>query len=246
MELNGQDLTQTQFMQFFSDVNPDTLSDEALTEYNEKDIERALKESNVSAEIPRRFDRIRLEDFEWPDKDQIRSFGLDRKSDKVYLLFGGVGTGKTSVMCAVMHERAINEMSAGLYFSTMNLMPKLRSCRSFHASESEEAFFRRLSTVSLLCLDEIGTCENAVEERNFLRIIIANRYDNCLPTMISTNMSPNRFKLHLCGKDYPEASKEEINELCTQLNFTDPICNRLRANSITSRFLGESHRVKGN
>lgn len=238
MELNGTDVSELNLFNIDVSNLPDELGETLVSKVD-------LKQSNIIAEIPFRFAETTLKDIDQTLASKVKDFALSSNNDKVFLLFGSVGMGKTSAMCAAIHERQCNGLDCGLYFSIRFLMPKLRTTRSFSAKENEESFYRRLSTVPFLCLDEIGTCPNRDEEREFLTTILSARYDNCLPTFIATNLSPYKFKYLITGVDGSDKSAEEQKVLCDHLDKTNAMLNRIKSVAIPYTVSGESYRTRG-
>ncbi len=173
-----------------------------------------LEHINTCSNIPRRFSNARLGDSKI-DQD-IKRFATESESDKVLLLTGDVGTGKTTKLCGAMHERAFNGQNAGEYVSCRTLCAKIRSSKSFAATENEEDLYRRYSTVDFLVIDEFGRGDDEKMELNFVSTILALRYDNMLRTAIGTNLSAQSVKEVLgdCG-----AGKDIIDRLSSVLVY---------------------------
>lgn len=245
MEMNGIVMPEIKVstdgkIDFFHGVQPGTKC-EPVSEMNGRAVSLAIKEANINGDIPARYAKARLSDYEWSCADKVREFALSKDNDRMFILFGDSGRGKTTLMCAAMHERAVNGLSAGYYFSDFMLMSVLRSRRSFSSAENEETFIKRLINCPFLCIDEAGICENMEEEKNFLRTLILGLYNNSLPLFISTNLSPVNFKLFLCGQHISD--REKALETCALLEKKDPVLNRLKSLAITATLTGESFRT---
>lgn len=239
MEFNNEN---AKTFKIFDKIDLSNLPDE-LGQNNKKMITSELTQANVIANVPNRFAQTRFSDIENSVTSKVKEFCLKSKSDEVFLIFGQVGLGKTSLMAAAIHERRLNDLDCGLYFSNRFLCQKLRSCRSFTAKESEEDFYNRLSTVSFLCLDEVGSAPIVAEERDFLTTIICARYDNLLPTFIVSNLSPFNFKCLLANYTVTEKlSVEEQIELSKKLDSENAVLNRLKSVAITAVLTGSSLR----
>lgn len=196
-------------------------------EENEKASRRIVSESNERAHIPSRFKDTLFSGLDCKYTEEFRHFSVEENNDKILLVAGPCGTGKTSVLCASLHERALSGLPCGLYMSDRLLTQNIRTSRSFAAKESETAFYERLGSVSFLCLDEVGTSEDLELERHFLRTIIAIRYDNILPTVLSTNYNFKAFK-----------------EFLSDGGNNDPIMDRLNTIVIPRVLGGESRRAR--
>ena len=99
-----------------------------------------------------------------------------------------------------------------------------------------------LSEYPFLCLDEVGSCTNKMEEAAFLTNLLSARFDNCLPTWIATNMTPIEFKAYLCGVDIHGKSHEELVALSEYLVKTVVILNRIKSVAVEVTLVGESYR----
>jgi len=174
-------------MDFLKNINFKELSaqEDEKTVFN-------FDEVNRSSNIPFRFATTVLKDG--PLDEKVRSFATEENSDKVLLLGGNVGTGKTTLLCGAMHERAMKGLNAGLYLSCRTLGPKIRSSRSFSARVNEEELYEIYSTIPFLVIDELGRSDDDFLERTFVSTLLALRYDNCLPTAIGTNLSPQSVR----------------------------------------------------
>lgn len=237
MEFNGK---KPSSKELFGNIDFDS-----LPEFEEKQEEKKdFNAININANIPTRFKNVTFNDIDKTLADKVRNFAL-KDSDNVFLLFGECGLGKTSAMCAAIHERFLKGFETALYFSVRLLMPTLRNCRSFSAHESEINFYRTLSTVPFLCIDEVGTCPVPSEEREFLSTVIATRYDNMLPVFISTNLSPLGFKGLITGVDVNVSDPAKRKELSQQLDKEYAILNRIKSVAITHNLIGESYRTRG-
>ena len=242
MEFNGADVKD---LGLFKEIDISSLPQELdETVINNKTC-CEMKQANIIANIPNRFAQSTFNDIDKELAGKVKEFCLKPNSDNVFILFGNVGRGKTTTMAAAIHERMIQGLDCGFYFTNQMLYPTLRTCRSFSSKENEEMFFKRLSNVSFLCIDEVGACSDRNEEREFLKTVLSLRYDNCLPTMIATNLTPYEFKYLLAGVDGSDKSPEEQKQLCEKLDNNCPVLNRIKSIAITHKLIGESFRTRG-
>lgn len=244
MELNNQDAKSFNF-DFLSKVDFSKLPEHLDIKNDDTTVISELKQANVISNVPSRFSLTTFKDLKQGFIPQVKSFCLQSVSDKVFLLFGKVGLGKTSAMIAAIHERRLNGLDSGYYFSNRFLMPKLRTSRSFSAKENEEQLYQKFSTVSFLCLDEVGSVPNIAEEREFLNTVISARFDNMLPTFISTNLTPFEFKCLIAGIDAKSMPPDEQRKRNAELDKENAILNRLKSVSIPVVLTGESFRTRG-
>lgn len=244
MELNNLDAKNFNF-DFLKTVDFQKLPEQLETQNTNSSFSLELKQANVIANIPARFATTTFKNLNQSFIPQVKSFSLQPVSDKVLLLFGKVGLGKTSAMAAAIHERRLNGLDCGYYFSIRFLMAKLRTSRSFSAKENEEQLYNFFSTVSFLCLDEIGTSPNVAEEREFLNTVISARFDNMLPTFIATNLTPFEFKCLIAGLDAKTMTLDEQRKRNEMLDKENAVLNRIKSVSIPVVLTGESLRTRG-
>lgn len=243
MRINGHDARRVNLQEAFGAVC-ESENDTEL-ENSDEELKARLAESNASGNIPRRFEQCRFSSESGACEKVLKPFCVAKESDKCVLLTGPTGTGKTTAACSAMHERAAMGMNAGLYLSMRLLAPMLRTSRSFSARESEMAILEKYSRAPFLVLDEIGACDNPSEERSFLRTVIAARYDNFLPSILSTNLTTDKLKLFLVGREpYGFSSDAELRQFISEVADKDPIVNRLKSIMRVVVMDGESRRQR--
>lgn len=228
MVINGHEVKKIDLSKMLN-INAGEIDLEEKNDVSEKEIAVSLRESNLMSNIPKRFYECRfgseLNDIE----TSVKSFALKDVNDRAILLIGATGTGKTTVSVCAMHERAIRGMNSGLYLSMRFFMPMLRTSRSFSAKESEYDLLQKYTETPFLVIDEVGTATNIVEESEFLRTVIAGRYDNNLPIIFISNLSVSNFKLLLMGKRPEDFLTEEAKAQFLKAIEADPIINRLKS-----------------
>lgn len=100
--------------------------------------------------------------------------------DGLYL-FGGVGTGKTTIACSI-GLRAIERGKKVLFV------------KAYEVSELIKDELSKIENADLLIIDDIGA-ENTSEWNNTrLRMVIDKRYDSMLPVVITSNYSKDQLK----------------------------------------------------
>ena len=176
--------------QQFSFFDLPTVDNSEIKVQNEQ---RCITLANESGHIPARFKDARFNDKTVEQAAIIKSFCLDPE-DNVCILSGPCGNGKTFLSCAAMHERAVNGLSAGEYVSCRTLKQRIKSTYSFASKVTEMDLYTHYASVPFLILDEVGKCTDAQLEWDFVTTIIALRYDNELPLLITTNFTFGQFK----------------------------------------------------
>lgn len=223
---------------FFKDIaETATITEDGELLRGGKSTSQIIKECNEAAHIPNRFANARFYDHSdiiWHRSNgtdenitqAFKAFCLNKSNDKVFGLSGTTGTGKTTLACAGMHERAINGMNPGMYLSCRTLKPMIMTSRSFKATESEMDIYNKYANVPFLVLDEVGKCTDPVLEWDFITTIFALRYDNEKPTVFTTNLTYDQFRVFILS----------------DLNKGADIYDRLKTCIIPEVLTGESHR----
>jgi hypothetical protein len=141
-------------------------------------------ESRVIARLPERFRQATLLDF----SKNIQDFVLDWLSHPRdgLLITGAVGTGKTHLLAAItrtlllVHREAVFHRCGDLYRA-------LRAC--YGENCSEESVLRKYFAPRWLFLDDLGAGSLSDFERRNTLEILDQRFNQRLPTAVSTNWS---------------------------------------------------------
>jgi DNA replication protein DnaC len=102
------------------------------------------------------------------------------------ILMGGYGCGKTHLAAAIANECVDRGMSA-LFVVVPDLLDYLRSAFAPHSEEAFDARFEAVRSAPLLILDELGVQAATPWAQEKLYQIINYRYNNRLPTVVTTN-----------------------------------------------------------
>ena len=141
----------------------------------------------IVREIDPIYYKASLKDFPEPMQQYITS----KPASKGLMIWGRVGTGKTHMAAAlVKHAIVTGNRVKSIRFKDMIL--EIRA--SFDNQHTEEAIYRKFSNCDLLCIDDIGTFRSKKVESDFTRDcllqVIDKRMRRKLPTIITTNLSP--------------------------------------------------------
>ena len=154
--------------------------------------ERArLEKLFASAKIPARYRGKTLENFEARYQTNAHKIAVDytqtwpKKNGESLFFVGPVGTGKSHLARAILVEMIQRHKIFGLAVTVPNLMDDLRPGAD---EDKREEKLHTLKTIPLLVLDDLGAQKNTewVTERIF--VIINARYDELLPTIITSNI----------------------------------------------------------
>lgn len=157
------------------------------------------KNFSRNAGVPERFLDATFDNTENRCSEKIRSF--TQLGRGVMILMGTNGTGKSRTACCAINWRIANGRSAGNYIScNYQVCPLIRSSRSFRADKNELQVLTEFYTTPFLVLDEVGKGDDSLISKMFVSCVLAARYDNNLPTLITTNLNKQELS-EFVGKD---------------------------------------------
>ncbi|GLU46314.1 hypothetical protein Nans01_06650 [Nocardiopsis ansamitocini] len=118
------------------------------------------------------------------------SVAADQRTAPSLLLWGPTGTGKTHHAFAATHR--IAQAGPPRFALTFTTHPDLYSALrpGGHDDGERERTMRRLLATPLLVLDDLGTARESEWTGEILYRVINHRYNQQLPTLITTNHAP--------------------------------------------------------
>jgi DNA replication protein DnaC len=153
-------------------------------------------------------------DTEREHLELVREFAAQVRRGFLFLL-GPVGTGKSHLGVAVLRT-----FSAGLFVRQVQL---LRQLRQHYHNDAVANPIAGAQETRLLVLDELGVSGGGRDELPMLDEILASRYEQQLPTVITSNLSWEEISTAL-----GERLADRLNEACFRVLV----------------FAGKSHRAK--
>jgi len=122
----------------------------------------------------------------------VESVAKDPRKVPSLIMCGKPGTGKTHLACAI----AIAAYDAGVTVCRESVAGIIREFKDSWRKESEfdeMKLLRFYGTVKLLIIEEIGVQFGSDTERMYLFEVINRRYENCLPTVLVSNLDPDKL-----------------------------------------------------
>lgn len=162
-------------------------------------------EARRKAGIPPRFDDRTFDTFKADTpgrakaKAVMQAFVADLKEGKPgrnVIMSGKPGTGKSHLTCSVVHELYETKLVRRLVLADL-----IRAIRDTWRKDSDKSetkvldFFGR--EVDLLIIEEVGTTAGSDDEKARVFAVLNARYENCLPTVIVTNLGKDALAAEL-------------------------------------------------
>ena len=175
-------------------------------------LDKTLENLNVSNQNRQAVNACKKYVTEFPLRKIVDYKSLAITSNKIW------GVGKTHLACAIAKE-LINRCqfeNPVIYLTEPELLSRLRA--SFNKNdgvETEDSLMKRLTTIPLLIIDDVGK-EEVADPRFVQRVwfnLINTRYDNLLPVMITANLDPDQISHHLGGSRANEATFDRLYEM---------------------------------
>ncbi len=118
-----------------------------------------------------------------------------RTTDVWLVLHGGVGVGKTNLAAAVANAYAARSIQASVYFRVVpDLLDQLRATFDPETGVAYDERFQQIRNANLLVLDDLGTENSTAWASEKLFQIINHRYNEQLPTVITSNAKLDRIE----------------------------------------------------
>lgn len=157
---------------------------------------KRLTEERRAAGIPPRFDDKTFKTFiaDTPGRQKaleaVRGVVAAIKNGERapnLILTGNPGTGKSHLCCAAI--RALYRSHYVLRIDLPDLIRRIRDTWRKNSDKSEQEVIEWLGGLDLLIIEEVGTGAGSDDERARIFSVMNARYENCLPTILVTNLS---------------------------------------------------------
>lgn len=158
------------------------------------DLDRNRKDARLSsAGIPKRLQSASLSNYRHDGDSQekalrlvcdyVRALPNKMENGDGLIMMGNMGTGKTHLICGTI-KQAIKGGCTARYYTASELFDDTRA--SFGGDGQGKV--AKAKICDLLALDEIGVGRGTDTEMQVLHEVLGYRYDECLPTIIATNL----------------------------------------------------------
>jgi DNA replication protein DnaC len=173
---------------------------------------------SLSAVIPRRyrlasFDTPPVSDMAGPAPRVVRDFArrIDERLDagRGLWIFGGVGTGKTTLAMLVSRHALEAGRSVAIY-SLPRLLAELRRTFDDDAQQSYTELLDRLAAVDLLHIDDVGAEQTSPWVLEQLYALINARYEEERSVILTTNIEQREDLIEQIG----ERTVSRLQEMC--------------------------------
>lgn len=173
--------------------------EERQAEEKKKNLERRLGRSG----IPLRFQSKTFEGYSAENSGQKKAlatcmayadnFDDNYKTGRSLLLLGKAGTGKTHLAAAIaMQVIRQSEMHAA-YITLHDMLADIRATYDGNSERTEADVMSVFGDFDLLIIDEIGSTKSSEFELATLFRVINSRYENMMPTIVVSNLSPQQL-----------------------------------------------------
>lgn len=158
------------------------------------------------SQIPERFRNRTLDAYTVHNEGQRHALNFARgyaasfdqalETGRSALFLGMPGTGKTHLAVGI----ALAVMARGhtaLFITALRAMRRVKDTWRRDSDETETQAIRALTFPDLLILDEVGVQHGSDTEKTILFDVINERYEQCKPTILLSNLTTDQVKLYL-------------------------------------------------
>lgn len=144
------------------------------------------------------------------------------------LLTGSTGTGKTKLACLIANEIIrcnYTPRMTVIFKRSADIQREFKDCWNKSSVESDIAYLARLGRATVLIIDEVGEGDTgfsdkaADADRERLSDLIDRRYKAGLPTIITTNLTPNDFYAHVGHRAADRLRQNMIEVACNWKSY---------------------------
>ena len=178
-----------------------------LREKEQRRVEELERISNLEMLRDKTFETF-VPDVPGVRRAYIRAVEYAKRPQGWLVFFGNYGAGKTHLAAAIANE-ALRRQFNVLFAIVPDLLDHLRSTFGPSSEVEYDARFEIIRTVPLLILDDLGTENTTPWAREKLFQIMNYRYNDALPTVITSNRKPEDIDPRIFSRMSDRALCEE-------------------------------------
>lgn len=133
-------------------------------------------------------------------------------SGRCLALLGNAGTGKTHLACAIGRHVIHNCGGQARFASVAEINRIVREAKSYDSEHTESDVIEAFGSYDLLIIDEVGMQSGTEAESRALFDVFNERYQNCRPTILISNLDADGFKAAV-GDRIADRVKEDGGEV---------------------------------
>ena len=168
---------------------------------------RSLEERLQNAKIPKKFEKVTLEDYDKNIGDHdvqyaimtwLKSADENIKNGSGLYLFGGTGVGKTHLAQALLKQTIVNHKVSGMFIPATNYIEMMYDEISNEGNLPEEYSTPYLAkylrgVYDLVVLDSLGDENDTEFTRRSISNLINHRHNAQLPIIITSLYNPKKL-----------------------------------------------------
>jgi len=178
-----------------------------LAEKEQRRIEELERLSNLEVMRDRTFEAF-VADVPGVRRAYLRAIEYAKRPQGWLVFFGNYGVGKTHLAAAIANH-ALRRQIQVLFSIVPDLLDHLRSTFGPSSEVEYDERFEMIRTVPLLVLDDLGTENTTPWAREKLFQIMNYRYNDALPTVITSNRKPEDIDPRIFSRMSDRALCEE-------------------------------------